>query len=310
MRIVADDQIFAGSAHPELHELLLACRDGRHQLEVLPPAAPCLKQWLVDHAGSVREHYQEILDTSQRELAISARRVTLSIPKVPLQVALILVKTPLCVLVENERNDGAFLRAVLRGPREQEWRAALQKDWLAFDSPGGMQEVEKRIQSETVDPRRTYVVCDSDARRPSEPSQAAQRLARLCQQKSIRHHLLQRRASENYLPIAALSLWVEEDRHGSTKPKELRRLLKQFQALSPPMRHHFHMKAGLAGDAKEPSELFSDLNPFQSKALQSGFGKDVGQIFRDPARLLDEWLLDDGQRDEMESLLDDILALL
>ncbi len=86
--------------------------------------------------------------------------------------------------------------------------------------------------------------------------------------------------------------------------------MRQFQLLSPPMRHHFHMKAGLAGDANEPSELFSDLNPFQSKALQSGFGKDVGQIFREPEQIADEWLIDDGQRDEMESLLDDILALL
>lgn len=175
MRIVADDQIFAGSAHshPELHDLLLACRDGRHQLEVLPPAAPCLARWLTDHAGSIRDHYQEILDTSQRELAISARRVTVSIPKVPLRTALTLVKTPLYVLVENERNDGAFLRAVLRGPRKQEWQAALSNRYLAFYNGGGMQEIEKRIQSngaEAVEPLRTFVLFDSDARQPGEPS--------------------------------------------------------------------------------------------------------------------------------------------
>lgn len=169
-----------------------------------------------------------------------------------------------------------------------------------------MQEIEKRIQATSPDPRRTYVIYDSDARRPEEPSPAARRLAALCGGAKLRNHVLNRRERENYLPFDALQLWVEE-RKRSTKP--LRRLLGQFRGLTDEQRHHFNMRRGLKADGDD-APLFQGLNNFIRQALQDGFGDRVGQIFERPEGLQESWLIDDGQGEEMQMILDDILALL
>lgn len=121
MRVVVDDVVFSVQDHDaSLHELVLSCRDGRHQIEVVPQHAPLCRHWLSEHAGRVGTYYQHIFDSSLRELATNTTTSVVRIPDVSLLDALYLLRTPLSVLVENERNDGAFLRAVLRGPREPE----------------------------------------------------------------------------------------------------------------------------------------------------------------------------------------------
>lgn len=309
MRVVVDDAVFSTHGHDHLlHELLLSCRDGRHLIEVVPQSAPSCRKWLSDYAGRVGSYYQQILDSSVRELATNPTRSVLRIPEISIPDALNLLKMPLAILVENERNDGAFLRAVLRGPREPEWKRALERQWINFDSGGGMQEIEKRIQSSTaVDPRRTYVIFDSDARRPEVPSTAARRLAALCGEAKLRTHVLKRRERENYLPLDALQLWVDESKR-STKAA-LRRLLGQYRRLTDAQRHHFNMRRGLKADGDD-APLFECVNNVLRQALQTGFGDDVGQIFDRPERLMDGWLISDGQGEEMQSVLDEILAML
>ena len=309
MRVVVDDAVFSTHGHDHsLHELLLSCSDGRHLIEVVPQQAPACRKWLSDYAGRVGIYYQQILDSSIRELATSPTTSVVHIPAVPLPDALSLLRSPLSILVENERNDGAFLRAVLRGPREQEWQRALERRWVGFDSGGGMQEIEKRIQAgASVDPRRTYVVFDSDARRPGEPSIAARRLAVLCGNAKLRTHVLKRRERENYLPLDALHLWVEESKRGTKA--SLRRLLGQYRRLNDEQRHHYNMRRGLKADGDD-APLFAGVNSVIRQALHVGFGDDVGQIFDRPERLLDSWLISDGQSGEMQSVLDEILAML
>jgi len=308
VRVVVEDAVFSAQDHDaSLHKLLLSCGEGRHQIEVVPQQAPLCRQWLGEHAGRVGAYYQHIFDSSLRELATSTTTSVVRIPEVSLPDALRLLKAPLSLLVENDRNDGAFLRAVLRGPREQEWKRALDQRWLVFDSGGGMQEIEKRIQASSPDPRRTYVIYDSDARRPGEPSSAARRLAALCNSANLRNHVLKRRERENYLPSEALQLWVEESKR-STRPS-LRRLLGQFRRLTDEQRHHFNMRHGLKADGDDVP-LFKSLNAVIQQALQAGFGDRAGQMFDRPEHLLESWLIDDGQGEEMQMLLDDILALL
>lgn len=309
MRVVVDDEVFSTHGHDHLlHELLLSCRDGRHLIEVVPQQACSCQKWLRDDAGRVGIYYQQILDSSIRELATSTTTFCVRIPAVPLPDALSLLRSPLSILVENERNDGAFLRAVLRGPREQEWKRALERTWVGFDSGGGMQEIEKRIQAGTsVDSRRTYVVFDSDARRPGELSIAARRLAVLCNVAKLRTHVLRRRERENYLPLDALHLWVEESKR-ETKASR-RRLLSQYRRLNDEQRHHFNMRRGLKADGDD-APLFAGVNDVIRQALHVGFGDDVGQIFDRPERILDSWLICDGQSEEMQAVLDEILAML
>lgn len=309
MRVVVNDVIFSvqDSDHDaSLHELVLSCRGGRHQIEVVPQPAPLCHHWLSKHAGRVADYYQYIFDSSLRELATSTTKSFVRIPDASLSDALCLLKAPLSILVENERNDGAFLRAVLRGPREREWKTALDQRWLVFDNGGGMQEMGRRIQASSPDPRRTYVVYDSDARRPSEPSPEARRLARLCDAANLSNHVLKRRERENYLPSEALQLWVEESKHNT---KSLRRLLSQFRRLTDEQRHHFNMRRGLKGDGDD-APLFQGLDNFIQQALQAGFGDRVGQMYDRPEDLHESWLIDDGQGEEMQMVLDDILALL
>ncbi|MEM7678608.1 MAG: hypothetical protein AAF449_21710, partial [Myxococcota bacterium] len=120
------------------------------------------------------------------------------------------------------------------------------------------------------------VVFDRDAKRPGAPSASTERLRRLCERMNVLHFRLQRRAAENYLPIAAMSAW------GGRRSQERRRTLSAFERMDArTQRRHFHMKGGFNADDEAFSDgFYSEVNEADRQDLAYGFGRDVQQAFR------------------------------
>jgi|JI10StandDraft_1071094.scaffolds.fasta_scaffold147465_2 hypothetical protein len=311
MRVIVSDTVFGAASFQDLHKLLGLCSDGRHLVEIDPLDGPGWQAFLGRRSLQDREYFQGIIDTCLQELARSGQPTALRIPDVPLIDALRILSAPLHVVVENKRNDGAFLKAVALGPQRREIRTALEKGWLDFENGGGLDEISERVKAKHFDSRRTFVVADSDAREPGAPSRQAARLAQLCVDHALGHHILYRRERENYLPLTALQFWLEKSSRQRQRTK--RSLLGHFRALSPAQRHHFNMREGLKGDGDAVSSLYAEVGLPAQRALQDGFAKDVGKLFEtgsDDGCLTEDWLLEDGQRDESQKLFGALLARL
>jgi hypothetical protein len=118
-------------------------------------------------------------------------------------------------LKENRRNDPAFLRATATGWRKDKLKILAKNDWLKFEGGGGIGEILKYAEEILGQPDkylRNFLLFDSDALKPNEPSKQSQEVVAVCHL-IIPCHQLKRRAIENYLPYETLSIWMGMDVH-------------------------------------------------------------------------------------------------
>ncbi len=102
---------------------------------------------------------------------------------------------------------------------------------------------------------RVWVLFDSDAQQPGQPSRDSEALRNTCTEAALPHHQLQRRSIENYLPPRALYEWAGQ-RRGEPATRLLRKV-QAFEALKPTTdRHHVDMKEQLEND--HLAELFRE----------------------------------------------------
>jgi hypothetical protein len=242
--------------------------------------------------------------------------------RIPLTMALRLIKRPLCLLVEDNMSDAAFLRAVVPDTFKRTFTDLCDGGLVAFENGGGLSNIMKRVKEERHDPLwrlRTFVVYDSDALAPGFPSQDSQELGRLCGA-SVKNYRLDRRASENYIPVEALEIWVESTLQGD-EGRQKREVVRALRTAPNNLRYHFNMKRGCDGDLKRIAQIKSpeecdaiftllseagDDVPDRSESLRKGLGRDVWNAFEVP--IPNHWLDDDNQLSEMISLFQRILA--
>ncbi|MDX9722255.1 MAG: hypothetical protein RBU37_16045, partial [Myxococcota bacterium] len=229
-------------------------------------------------------------------------------PRLSLEGALRLLAHPFSVMVENSRNDAAFLRR-LSGRWHKQLELALKEKRLCFRHGGGITEIAQQVQAidDEYERERLFVMVDSDASMPGRPSAQAQKVERLCREQHLPHHVLQRSRIENYLPLPVLKTapdyWKDRDK------TRLRRLVQAFAELSEEQRHHFPMKKGL-GSA--PPALFSECPPICS----TGFGNDIAELFGERYRekqvhWKDQWTRHDRKAiDECEAIVKTLFARL
>ena len=208
------------------------------------------------------------------------------------------------MLVENRHNDGAFLRSVAPSSVREELREALDNRWIEIEHGGGA-DMKTRIRTATLEEAmRLWVLSDSDAREPDRPSSFQQALCQLCADQGVSHHLLQRRAIENYLPIQALNDWTFSCIRSSQEAR--RNKVKTFARLQPAQRHYYNMTKGFDADRPDIPALFADCA--NHPHLQSGFGEDISSRFHQPIQ--EDWLRRDGQHAETLSMVQSILRRL
>jgi hypothetical protein len=321
MIVIVEQAVFtsARSDMLALLALLHLCFDGRHALVTdpvfVPGASPAIDDWLTMLPKPLQEEALFVLEegpTAAASATARAARVRVTdaaqtvfcgpIPELTLPDALQLLQTPLRLLVENRRNDGAFLRKLALPAARKPIVDALAKRWVEFDNGGGITELTARVRSLAKQPlehMRLWVMFDSDAREPGKPSQDTNDAMAACQTIQrpwpVPAHRHARRTMENYLPLQALFAWSELAR-GADKAKR-RRGASAFAKLTREQRHHYNMKEGLVRDLPKNRRdalkasnallvddadllpLFCGLSEQSRRDLHLGFGSDVGSLF-------------------------------
>lgn len=179
-----------------------------------------------------------------------------------------------------------------------------------------MQALIEQRKHEPARAYRSWAIFDSDALVPYKPSSEARNKSEACQASRVRHHMLVRRAIENYLPHEELNSLIPQT------PKTLpqRKAVGALGRLRPDQRAHFNMKSGFQGDQKRlgpgGSDVhqkptvdahFDDVRANDRHALATGFGSDIARLFA-PApeagrpSISEAARRRDGQADEMVPL--------
>jgi len=134
--------------------------------------------------------------------------------------ALALLGRPLRVLLENGRNDRAFVLAFADTATRLALEVAEREGWIVFETAGGIGELLVRIRAAPEGaPRevfRTMFLCDSDAREPGHRTREATTVQEKLAELSVLYGrpagrfgaVLGRRAAENYAPPGDLLAWA------------------------------------------------------------------------------------------------------
>ena len=325
MRVVVDADLFLPSAADPLVlcALLQLGFEGRHDIQTDPAESPSVQHWLSQRDDAMRDSCRLALDLGIEHDALSPSRRAIRVapvdqpqwdrdePALPLDVGLHLLRTPFSVLLEDSLGDKWFLLAVATAERKCRLQEFERKGWLEFSHGGGITGIERRLESLLADRGRilrTWALFDSDALRPGAPSDASQAAARACSARSVAYHRLRRRAIENYVPLPALERWNRTD--------EQKRRVRALGRLTPAQRHHYNMKHGFSGDANRldrcrVGDLYDGLDEDTRSALDHGIDRDIAGLFRERLFRMETWWFEqDGQSDETDGMLDELLSLL
>lgn len=164
---------------------------------------------------------------------------------------------------------------------------------------------------------RSWAIFDSDALVPEHPSKEAMAKVKACKEARVQHHMLARRAIENYLPPDVL----EQAAPHNHKDHQQRKTAKTFSRLSPQQRMHFNLKDGFDGDkarlasgGKDASvgaavqALYASIPSKDHASLSSGFGSEIARLFKEGVSEASR--RKDGQETEMVPLFRAILQWL
>lgn len=327
MIVILEDDVFAcGLAEPlALAALLRLGFEGRHRVRTDPPWAPelplAVNRWLEAQSLDLREQAElALLSGLEDEVKTFSSDLKLRVaptpapdwgdpPRLPLEQALRILERPLRLMVEDEANDGAFLRTVAPAHWRGELVAALEKGWLGLEHGGGLPRMPPQLENRSkIEIMRLWVLFDSDAREPGKPSAESEAMRELCERRGIEYHQLRRRAAENYLPLPALAAWTHLGPRSRRKERTEKYLA--FKEMSREQRHYYPMRGGFQKDEKAGiPELFSEFA--QRPALRFGFGKSIRALFKQKHfRFHEEWLHKDGQQAETTAMTQAILRRL
>ncbi|MFE8595828.1 hypothetical protein [Archangium violaceum] len=292
-----EEALFAAPVDPLLLlSILRHGQEGRHIILTDPSfqrnGQGAVNQWLAARDPLVRDAAEEALDrslnsynstTTLAQFRVAARTQSHwagTPPELTPEDAARVLALPLLLVLEDRQADKHFLRCVLPQPRRDELRAALERGWIRAEHGGGLGNMKKyveNLQDEPAERMRVWVLFDSDARQPAQPSRDSQDLKTTCASAVLPHHQLQRRSIENYLPPQALYRWAGQ-RRGVPGTRFLR-MVQAFVALKPATeRHHVDMKERFENDH-------------------------IAELFREERFNIEQvWLQNDGQGPELDTI--------
>lgn len=231
-----------------------------------------------------------------------------------------LAARPLHLLLENSRNDFAFLGKIVPPSWRDRWDRALSNRWVE-PLGGGIDEmrkvIEQRLAGDSMRRLTSFAVFDSDARLPGVPSESALRNRATCERHGVCFHQLERRAIENYLPKEALFDWAHRPPRRSVR-EDRRARVGAYVAMQPAARrHHYNLKEGFNGDQRGNHSLSTLYTaPYEGhdpvsrpSALEDGIDRDIMQIWRESDYSLSEAaLLSEGFERERTELFQSLFG--
>lgn len=295
MIVTLEDALFSSAVDPLLLlSVLHHGFEGRHIILTDPVfrkrGQTALNAWLAARDPLVRDAAEEALNRSltaygstpsRAEFRVELRQQSRwedRLPVLTLGDAARVLAMPLLLVLENRQGDRYFLQCVIPSPRREVLRKVFERGWVRAEHGGGLGDMKNYIEGlrdEPAERMRVWVLFDSDAPQPAQPSGPSEEVRRLCLEASLPHHQLQRRSIENYLTLEALNGWAAERMGVSNSPR--RRAVQAFAALERRERHHADMK--------------------------DRFEKGIARLFREEKFPIDPmWLQNDGQRPELDAI--------
>ncbi|MFP2930049.1 hypothetical protein ACLESO_33605 [Pyxidicoccus sp. 3LG] len=295
MIAILDDAVFAAPVDPLLLlSILHHGREGRHIILTNPffkrGGTGAVNAWLAARDPLVRDAAVDALSRSINAYNNAATRAEFRVelraqshwagapPLLTPQDAARVLALPLLVVLEDRQADKHFLRCALPQPRKALLYQALERGWVRAEHGGGLGNMKNYVEAlkeEPAERMRVWVLFDSDAQQPAQPSKASEALRKDCVDAALPHHQLRRRSIENYLPREALQHWAGLKRGVAGTP--YRRKAQTFAARPPEERHHLDMK--------------------------EEFEQGIARLFRQEDFPIDPvWFQNDGQGPELDAI--------
>lgn len=300
--------------------------------QVLQEQIDVAREWATEQQANFPVRLRSI-----RVVACSSDEdLTATQPSVTPDTAGLLVARPLYLLVEDALNDGNFLRSIAPEGWSEYLEDYIQRGLIELQHAGGIsnmarlveQVLEMASRERFIFRLRTWVMSDSDARdscshadrnahcaedeRPScAPSDAVCRVAQGCEDAGFTHHILTRRAIENYVPMKALKAYCKNRTlFRRDKRQQLCEKYEVFSGFRAEQRHYFHMKDGFSGsNIEQLDHLFADVSGSAKEVFadggfvgKTGLDKFVyGEEYRTrPGVDLQSWFDEDAQQEAEE----------
>jgi hypothetical protein len=292
---VIEQGLFASGAEP-LHLLALVrfAYEGRHIVLTRPSFNRAANDEVNRWAKKLGTFVSDLIEEAFGRSLLAYQSTTCTIEAVveergdsfwepyPLRLTLAdavwLAEQPLRIVVENRRNDGAFLRRLMPVARQAMFLQALARGWLRFEHGGGSDIVgyAEGLAEEPRETRRTWAVLDSDASASGQPSKQAEGRRLKLAEVGVGAHMLERRAIENYLPLAVLRQWVTLEK-GREKTRR-RRAVEAIEGKTPPQKHYETMKK-ILGERAGAGALYRGPVTFHGDWVQrEGFTTEADMI--------------------------------
>ena len=297
MRLEIASKVFANANYNlQLLHLLQLSMDGFVYLSPRSRTATDYIKWLNSLDRITRSKWETMIDWSERDLSLF-RMWTATIDDVAISNvgrtsvlsvadATQLVRSSYDILLENGRNDRAFLLA-MAGESARNYLLCLEdRCRLRFDRKGGITEmkafVEEMILHRKDKSIKYFAVFDSDSDAPGYPSNQAVSLISVCQNNNIPYHCLSKRAIENYLPIA--SLFDHAHKSSRALQSSRRELAQLYKGFTQEQKAHFPLKTGLPFilTGRQKALYASIVGSAKIVVANSGFSDDLSQQFKPP----------------------------
>jgi hypothetical protein len=286
-------------SHPAQHVLLVAlishALEERHRLD-FDRQHPAVAAWLNQQGSGLREDIDLALDASAHDetrepshtVVEVTRLATSDFERTPIRLHLAdaqqFLGEPFVVLLEDQVSDRGFLTRMMSDEERRFFDQRVQRGFVRIDHGGGLGSMTRRVAAQATnaaDRHRLWVLFDSDAMQPGQPSRQSEALRDAAG--PLLHHQLRRRYMESYLPRQALHAWAANEPNSRVRDERLARF-RSFVGLTEQQRHHYNMKHGFRGDADRADgsagTLYDDVSEESRRTLGSGFGSDIGDLFQ------------------------------
>ncbi|WP_136806826.1 hypothetical protein [Desulfosediminicola flagellatus] len=225
--------------------------------------------------------FQQMNKAIVREELLESDWLSGEFPIITLTDAYYLIIKSFELWLENERNDGSFIRCVIDDDVRDRFDQLRSRGRLKLNGLGGIGEMKAVLRLEPKEfgfRNKIFVICDSDAANPSIRDENAEEIVAICNDNKIWHHCLERRAIENYVPINYLADKMNPLQRTNS---DLGKKYDAFLSLNINQKNHFHMKNGFKNLGCLNSGLYDSLADDVKTLLEGGFGDKLSEVFSD-----------------------------
>ncbi|WP_188051427.1 hypothetical protein [Flavobacterium sp. GP15] len=239
--------------------------------------------------------------------------------------AYILLQNNSIIFVENATSDGLFLSCIFNNFTEcDDIKKGLKKRWITLHGVGGKNEFIKEINNELRKFRhetlpsekylRAIVIIDSDKKYPSEIlSDTHASIIDYCDEKNIKHHVLEKREIENYLPVGVFASFPHNHQ-----------IVNSYLNLTNVQQSFYDFEKGFDGNKLSTLDiniqnLYTDLSVVDEQQLRVGFNKSfkngfsskkvLPQLFKHPSISRENLLENCEMQDDPEEIIEIIKKL-